>query len=248
MMISRLALCIVPIACALSSCRTATVHLYTLSTPLPVPASSATVNRARDAFIVDNIRIPGAVDRKELVVRKSANELALLENENWAAPLREEVWRALVADLQHAMRDRTAIDSEGAASRSAIRIDIRVWEASTRMVYLNAEWRIRSLDAATPVELRCESDLREITSGSAGDIVRADQALLEELAKSIALAAGRRMPPHRRHDARAEDPIVEVTERLRLGIPGLLPVGSTATASRIRSPDDLYRWIVLSHP
>jgi uncharacterized lipoprotein YmbA len=186
MMISRLALCMVPIACALASCQTATVHLYTLSTPsAPTPTSGAATH-AHDAFVIESIRIPGTVDRKELVVRKSANELTLLENANWAAPLREEVRRALVADLRLALRDPAVGDSASATSTTEIRVDINVWEAAAQTIYFHAEWRIRSLDSATPFELRCETDFRESTSGSAADLVRADQALLEDLARSIA--------------------------------------------------------------
>jgi len=192
-MTPRQSLCIVPIACALLSCTTASVHLYTLSTPPPSPlltststASLTAARQAHDVFVVESIRIPSAVDRKELVVRKSANELVLLENANWAAPLREEVWRALVADLRMALRDSAAGDSASPMPTIGLRVDIGVWEATAQTVYLHAEWRIRSRGAATPFELRCNSDLRESTSGSPGDLVRADQALLADLAKSIA--------------------------------------------------------------
>jgi hypothetical protein len=192
MMIFRLALCIVPIAYVLSSCGTAAVHLYTLSTLRPMPTSNTTVTRAHDLFVVESVRIPLTVDRDELVVRKSANELTILENEHWAAPLREQVRRALVADLQLATRDLaernlTESDPVSPAPTTGIRVDIRVWDAAAQVVHLNAEWRIRSFGSATPFALRCESDFSEITSGSAGDMVRADQALLNDLAKSIAL-------------------------------------------------------------
>jgi uncharacterized lipoprotein YmbA len=84
------------------------------------------------------------------------------------------------------LRDSVASDSASPASTIGIRVDISVWEATAQKVYLHAEWRIRSHTAATPFELQCDSDFRESTSGSPGDMVRADQALLEDLAKSIA--------------------------------------------------------------
>ena len=45
---------------------------------------------------------------KKLVLRKSAGELAIFENENWAAALRHEVRRAIDTDLRRALQDRSA--------------------------------------------------------------------------------------------------------------------------------------------
>ena len=74
--------------CLLSGCKSTSVHLYTL---IPAPAGTPSQVAARPAqgqFVIESVRIPSAIDRKELVVRKSDLELILLENDNWASPLR----------------------------------------------------------------------------------------------------------------------------------------------------------------
>jgi uncharacterized lipoprotein YmbA len=169
--------------CLLPGCKSATVHLYTL-----VPATAVSISH-EDAtpapFTIEGVVIPRIVDRKELVVRRSAREVVLLENALWAAPLRDEVRRALATDLRLAL----GAPSIGAPSPiTSIWIDIRDWEASANTVYLKAEWRLRRSAPGEPLDIRCESDLMERTSGQVDDLVRTDQALLEKLAQRIARA------------------------------------------------------------
>ena len=168
----------------IAACRSATVHLYTL-----VPASEASSNAvespAGQHIVLESVSLPSDMDRKELVMRKSPHELALLENANWASPLREEVRRGLIVNLHRALQDG-AKDAPIAASPTVIRLDVYEWEATASAVRLSAEWRIHRTDPTDPIDVRCGSELLERTSGSVDDLVRADQALLETIAKSIA--------------------------------------------------------------
>ena len=173
------------IVCAIAACKSAAVHLYTLVPYTPAASSDATESQPRHRIVFESISIPGEIDRKELVVRRSPHELVLLENDNWASSLREEVRRGLTTDLYRALQDEAANVPTTAASLTVIRVDIREWEATANAVHLNAEWRIRRADSVDPIDIRCESDLVERTSGSAEDLVRADQALLENIAKAI---------------------------------------------------------------
>jgi uncharacterized lipoprotein YmbA len=190
---ARQILAMVAIGCALSGCRSTTVHTYTLVGPPTVPVSSATTGRPTEDFVLDGVEIPRAMDRKELVVRKSAGELAIFENDNWAGPLRDEARRAIAADLGRALHDEPADPVRTSTGVTVVHVDIREWEASGRVVYLRAEWRLMRSGATEPLDLRCQSDLVEQTSGNAADIVRADQALLDALAHAIAGAM--RAPP-----------------------------------------------------
>jgi uncharacterized lipoprotein YmbA len=175
----------------LASCRSNAVRLYTLSESHPIASSNARTVHA-DPFVLEDLRIPASIDRKELVVRKSTNELVLIENANWAAPLRDEVNAALVAGLRSALSDAAPRDSASLTTPKAVRVDIRVWEASLQGVYLEAEWRIREPNAAARPSLRCEQEFVERGSGNSDDLVRADQTLFAELAKAIALTLGAR--------------------------------------------------------
>lgn len=176
------------VVCAVAACKSATVHLYTLVPFTPAASSDAMVSQFRHRIVFESISIPSAIDRKELVVRRSPHELVLLDNDNWASPLREEVRLGLATNLYRALRAESANVAAAAASPTVIRMDIREWEATANAVHLNAEWRIRRADSVNPIDIRCESDLVERTSGNADDLVRADQALLENIARSIARA------------------------------------------------------------
>ena len=96
-----------------------------------------------------------------------------------------EVRRGLIVNLHRALQDG-AKDAPIAASPTVIRLDVYEWEATASAVRLNAEWRIHRTDPTDPIDVRCGSELLERTSGSVDDLVRADQALLETIAKSIA--------------------------------------------------------------
>jgi uncharacterized protein len=168
-----------------AGCKSATVHLYTLEPDSTANPSQIPARPLKDTFILEQVLIPRQIDRKELILRTSARELKLLENDNWASPLREEVRYALTADLRLALTnssDATPLDHR---PTTFVSIDIRDWESTIHAVMLKAEWRLKRLGTTEPLEIRCESDFLESTTGKADDLVRADQALLEHLAQAI---------------------------------------------------------------
>ena len=172
-------------ALASAACTSATVHLYTL-VPTSETSPAAIGSQPRQRIVFESVSLPSDIDRKELVIRKSPHELALLENANWASPLREEVRRGLTIDLHRALQDGAKAVPIAAVSPTVIRVDVHEWEATASAVRLSAEWRMYRTDSTDPIDVRCEIDLLERTSGSVDDLVRADQALLENIAMSIA--------------------------------------------------------------
>jgi uncharacterized lipoprotein YmbA len=175
------------VVCLFSGCQSVNVHTYTLVPPPPVAASPGTPYPEHNDFFIEDVRIPSEVDRKELVMRRSPRELMILENDQWATPLREEVRHGLTSALRLALEEH----SNGALivtppSNTGIRIDIRDWEATAHTVYLKVAWRLRAIGSAGHSEIACESDYLEGVTGSANDLVRADQALMDDLARSIA--------------------------------------------------------------
>jgi uncharacterized lipoprotein YmbA len=165
----------------LPGCRSATLHLYTL---VPSAAEQTSTGTASKRFVIAGLSVPREVDRRELVVRQSVYEIRLLDNNHWAAQLRDEVRQALILNLQHALKTPIA-SSTDASSPTLIWIDIRAWDATSRAVSLTVEWRLRR-EEPDAIDLRCESTLVEKTSGGVDDLVRADQTLLEALAQPIA--------------------------------------------------------------
>jgi uncharacterized lipoprotein YmbA len=81
----------------LSACASsAPLRYYTLSEVAPTTAAAT----AAPAIRIGRVRIPGELDRNELVQRLDATRLKIAEEDRWAAPLEEMIRRALSADLQ----------------------------------------------------------------------------------------------------------------------------------------------------
>ena len=88
----------------------APLRYYTLS-DVPGTAGSAGASAIR----VGRVKIPGELDRSELVQRIDANRLKIAEQDRWAAPLDEMIRRVLAADLQ----SRTGAASNAPSTSSA---------------------------------------------------------------------------------------------------------------------------------
>jgi uncharacterized lipoprotein YmbA len=70
-------------------------RFYTLNSPA-VPAAGAPSNLS---VSVGPVSIPGSVDRPQIVVNTSANQLALDEFNRWASPLQTDIARAVAENL-----------------------------------------------------------------------------------------------------------------------------------------------------
>ena len=169
----------------LGGCKSVTVHLYTLS-PAPAGAASEEASSLSGEFIIESVQIPRAVDRKELVIRRSDREMALLENDQWAASLRDEVLTTLTTQVRDALALQATARTNPATS--SIVVEIREWEATSQAVIIDVSWQVRNASRTSYALVICERHLVERTTGTADDVVRADQALLQSLAQSMARA------------------------------------------------------------
>jgi uncharacterized lipoprotein YmbA len=107
---SGLALALIVAGCASS----APLRYYMLS---DVPPTTGPAAGPSDAIRVGRVRIPGELDRSEVVQRIDANRLKIAEQDRWAAPLDEMIRRVLAADLQ--LRASASSNAPAAAARAA---------------------------------------------------------------------------------------------------------------------------------
>ena len=144
MMRSRIAaLVLAALACGCAG--SPPMRYYVLSEVAPsgapaVPASGA------EALQVTGVKLPGELDRTELIQRIDANRVRIAEDDRWAAPLDDMIRRVLAADLRHrAESGRTgqvSVQIESFSADAACAVDLR------------AAWAWREPEAKAPSETR----------------------------------------------------------------------------------------------
>lgn len=131
------------VVCGLAGCASSPpVHFYTLS------ELTTQVHPARAGGVPLRLRqvtIPAELDREQLVLRLSSTRLAILENEQWAAPLEDMIRRVLSDDLAARLPAGSVRDpgepAPRASSASSLSVDIHEFYADERCaVSLRAAW------------------------------------------------------------------------------------------------------------
>ena len=93
------------IVLALSACGSTggKERFYTLSAPEPAAATEGAPSLA-----VVSVSVPELVDRPQIVVRASPNQVGINEQARWAEPLRGAIARVVTANLAAAMNGKVA--------------------------------------------------------------------------------------------------------------------------------------------
>jgi uncharacterized lipoprotein YmbA len=167
---------------------------YFLLSPGPAPA---TVTPVPVVLGLGPVTIPGYLDRPQIVVRLSENEVALSETDRWAEPLAQHLIRTLEENLSRMLPGSSYVDYpwyESEAPDYALTLDIRRFEADAAGgVVLDATWLIQ--DRTTRVD-GGTSRIDEVVGGlGRADAVAAQSRALARLSEEIAAAvrrAGRR--------------------------------------------------------
>jgi uncharacterized protein len=134
-------------------CTSAPVRYYTLTSPpdKTVPAAQTTL-----AIDVRVIHTPPQLNRSELMVRTGPSEVTLLENEQWASPVSDEIKEAVRLELQRRLGRTTGWHP--AFARLTLDIDVQQLEAELgQYALLEASW------SATLSATSQRSGLRTIT-------------------------------------------------------------------------------------
>ncbi|HSW12997.1 MAG TPA: PqiC family protein [Solimonas sp.] len=171
---------------SLAACAAAPVQLYTLASPATAVAPAA----APRWLDVMPVGVPAAVDVPQLVVRHGTGELALLERQQWAAPLSAEIRSALVAELarQAGVRDVHGLPAPADVPLSRLRLDVQAFETVPgRHVRWEAVWSLRGVGAPTPA-LTCVFSAEEPAAAGHAAAVEAHQRVLRRLAGQLASA------------------------------------------------------------
>ena len=117
-------------------CTSAPVRYYTLT-----PPPDKTLPASEDALPVDVrvLHIPPQLNRAELMVRSGPTAVTVLDNEQWASPLKEEIKQALSLELQRRLGRLTV--PRPALTGLVLDIDVQQLEAELgQYVLLEASW------------------------------------------------------------------------------------------------------------
>jgi uncharacterized lipoprotein YmbA len=183
---------IVLVALALAACSTpAPTHFHTLM-PGDVaarPSAAASAPAGAAVIALEPIRVPAQVDQPQWVVRLADDSVAVLEQERWASPLRDELREALLEELivRHGMIDaRTVPVLAGPPWRIAI--DIRRFDSLPgREARLEGSWTITG-GAGARVASRCEWLWREAAGPGMNALAEAHRRAVTRLAGALARA------------------------------------------------------------
>jgi uncharacterized lipoprotein YmbA len=165
---------------------TPTERFYTLNAP-----SAALSSNTAPAYSValGAVELPEMVDRPQLVVRTSANRVAVLEQQRWAEALKSAIPRVLAASLGAQLGGiPVAVRGDAAARNAKYRIAVQIGQLESeldRAVTLDATWSIRSASGAVLPSGKLH--VREATQGSGYEaLVAAHERALVRLSAELA--------------------------------------------------------------
>ena len=148
------------------------------------PAASGVVVR------LEPVRVPAQVDQPQWLVQLPDDSMAVLEQERWASPLRDELQQALLEELivgQGAIDARTQ-PAPGTVARVAV--DVRRFDSLPgREARIQGSWTITGSDARS--SSRCEWLIREPAAGSFPALAAAHRRAVSRLGAAIGQALGR---------------------------------------------------------
>jgi uncharacterized lipoprotein YmbA len=138
----RAALVLVVAVAGLAGCSSPSPRFYTLN---PVAPQGTTTSKVSVA--VAPISIPSSIDRPQIVVTYSANQVSFDEFNRWASPLQDNLARVVAENLAAMLGTPYVSQSSGSIYANVdyrVQIDVRNFESSPgKDAWLDAVWLVR---------------------------------------------------------------------------------------------------------
>lgn len=175
----------------LAACSSAPIHFHTLVPPVP-EGTTASGMAATYRILVAPVDVPASVDQPQIVVRQGQGSMALLENQQWIAPLGDEIRTAISDELSRRLH---AQDIYGLAASHdkpvyRVKIDIKRFESvPSQYTLLSAAWSVAATgktDDDKGQALGCTSSIREPVGAGYDALVAGHQQGLKALADKVA--------------------------------------------------------------
>jgi len=176
-----------------AACTSAPIRYYTL---IPQPDKPLQAAQATLAIDVRVVHIPTELNRPELMVRTGPTETTLLDNEQWASPMKDEIKDAVRLELQRRLDGMTGLPPS--FTKLAIDINVQRLEAELgRYALLEASWRANLSGAdqppsggrATTCTFRTEEEIRSGYEGMVEGYQREIAALADAIVAALSSSA-----------------------------------------------------------
>jgi hypothetical protein len=177
---------IVLLLAATAGCRSTPAHYYSL-TPRLQP-SSGHLGAARASVKVTSI--PASADRLQLVVHHG-NEISILEDHQWIAPLSSEIETALSVELLRRLNDDSGTGNARSNANWFIRVNVLQLEAYPGdRVFIAANWIAKQGSPSSAKALACHSEISESIGPGVDAVVDGYRALISKVADQIEMSIG----------------------------------------------------------
>ena len=177
------------LAVALSACSSAPTHFYTLMPPVQ-PATAAAAPAAF-AIAVEPVGVPAEVDQAQWLVRTGPGEVAVLDNERWAAPLGDELRAALADELTRQLGARDVYKAANPAGVPVYRVQVEVRRFESvagGYALIEADWNVARREAAPGSALVCHSRVSQPVAAGYAALAVGHQRALAAIGARITLA------------------------------------------------------------
>ncbi|MEP7056182.1 MAG: PqiC family protein [Caldimonas sp.] len=174
------------LALACSACASPpVVHLHSLlGAERPAPRDGSSPGRGA-VILLEPIRVPTQVDQPQWLIRLPDDTLALLEQERWASPVRDELHQALleILTLRYGAVDARS-EAKPASPPTRIRVEVTRFELRPGEAGLEGTWLIMP-GAGDAAGLRCTSSLRESAGAGMTALAEAERRAVVRLGDAI---------------------------------------------------------------
>ncbi len=137
------------------------------------------------AAVLEPIRLPAQVDQPQFLVRLSDDTVAVLEQERWASPLRDELREALRDELITAWGMTEERPAPGARAPMRIGLDVRRFDSVIGVeARIAGSWTLLTGDARAAAA-SCEWFVRERAPGGITALAAAHRLAVLRLAAGI---------------------------------------------------------------
>ena len=183
------------LALLLAGCASAPQErFYTLQAP--VPESAANTPALPLKLVLANLTLPDWVDKPQLVIRKSPQQVQILEQQRWATPLKATLAQALAANLR-AQGVQMGLRTEHGVKDNAwqLWVDVLQFESLPgQEAVLEVQWQVRNQQG---MQVLVSRKLWREVPGDAGieALVAAHQRALLQCAQEMARSLQRLPSP-----------------------------------------------------